>query len=222
MSSLWSHLYSTEALTFDRSAKQPLVQAPAEIKEPALLRKLTAAGAQSTLSPVRRTANKENAHAGPSSANRKPIMERVDEDGEGEEDEDGGEVHDQQRDADPRTYMGAVREQEVARQKARIVSQMARKEATANEERAERTSPRRAALAPATTLPASRETRVHDVVVPAKVKDGRASLFEIFAKTLEDAIATVEAGGVFEARREWTSKRDCVNLAVTGPPLTTV
>jgi hypothetical protein len=135
-------------------------------------------------------------------------MERVDEDEEGEEDEDEGQVQDQQRDADPRTYMGAVREQEVARQKARIVSQMARKEATANEERAEhaeraeRASPRRAALAPATTLPASRETRVHDVVVPAKVKDGRASLFEIFAKTLEDAIATVEAGGVFEARRE--------------------
>jgi hypothetical protein len=63
---------------------------------------------------------------------------------------------------------------------------------------------------------------VHDVVVPAKVKDGRASLFEIFAKTLEDAIATVEGGGVFEARREWTSRRDCVNLAVIGPPLTTI
>jgi polo-like kinase 1 len=123
-------------------------------------------------------------------------MERVDEDAEEEEE------------VEPRGYEAAVRERELATQKARIVSQMAGQPPRTNvgEERERMSvSPRKMALAPATTLPPSRvEMEVHDMVAPAKTRDGRPSLFDTFAKTLENAIARVEAGEVF------TSPRKCL------------
>lgn len=86
------------------SARQPLVTAPTAIKEPSLLRKLTAAGAQATLSPVRRGVQK------------RASMEGLAE--EDEEEDEGVEV-----DHHGKPYEG--RDRELAVQKARIVSQMA-------------------------------------------------------------------------------------------------
>ncbi|WVN87353.1 uncharacterized protein L203_102531 [Cryptococcus depauperatus CBS 7841] len=94
-----------------KSARQPLVQAPAAIKEPSLLRKLSAAGAAATLSPAKRGhAGKENYDLG----KRHGGMERLGE--ENEEDEVSAEEQ-------PKINLG--RETEIAQQKARIVSQMA-------------------------------------------------------------------------------------------------
>lgn len=98
------------------SARQPLVQGPATIKDPGLLRKLTAAGAQSTLSPVRRRAGKEN--FGPQPSAVQPL-EKVGEEEEVEELQPAEALQ-------PR-YDQAVRDRQLASQKARIVSQMADK-----------------------------------------------------------------------------------------------
>ena len=148
------------------SARQPLVQAPAQIKEPSLLRKLTAAGAQSTLSPARRGPGKENASAGPSSGPKQPL-ERL-----GEEDEGGEEK-------DNKGYDAAVRERELATQKARIVSQMADH------------------LSPHRTVPTSRsiprDLAMNDDPIAGK-RDIRASLFDIFAQNLVNALAASTTG----------------------------
>ena len=157
------------------SARQPLVQAPAQIKEPSLLRKLTAAGAQSTLSPARRGPGKENASAGPSSGPKQPL-ERL-----GEEDEGGEEK-------DNKGYDAAVRERELATQKARIVSQMAATGvATVSTDH----------LSPHRTVPTSRsiprDLAMNDDPIAGK-RDIRASLFDIFAQNLVNALAASTTG----------------------------
>lgn len=99
------------------SARQPLVQAPAGVKEGSLLRKLAAAGAQSTLSPVRRAAQRvPPAVSGPGPSSRPPQMGNLVEE---EEEEDEGV------DAGSNGYVTGVRDRELAAQKARIVSEMA-------------------------------------------------------------------------------------------------
>jgi hypothetical protein len=155
------------------SARQPLVQALSQIKEPSLLRKLTAAGAQSTLSPVRRGPSKVNAAAGPSSE-RKP-MERLGEEDEGEEE---GEA---------RGYDAAVRDRELANQKARIVSQMAGAAPVSGT-----SSSSTGQLSPRKTIPVSRlaptnDARDHDPHVAKR--DPRTSLFDVFAQNLANALA---------------------------------
>jgi polo-like kinase 1 len=90
------------------SARQPLVQAPPTIKEGSLMRKLTAAGAQSTLSPVRRGILRNPPAP---SASRAPAIDEVAEEEEDEDEETPEVVHGRYR--------------ELAQQKARIVSQMA-------------------------------------------------------------------------------------------------
>lgn len=119
------------------SARQPLVQAPAGIKNGSLLRKLTEAGAQSTLSPVRRgTAPRmPSAVAGPGPSSRPPAMDNVVE----EEDEgvDAG--------SPPRSgYTAGVRDRELAQQKARIVSEMAAMRLNGSEKGSDRETERKA------------------------------------------------------------------------------
>ncbi|WWC57830.1 uncharacterized protein I303_100365 [Kwoniella dejecticola CBS 10117] len=189
------------------SARQPLVQASAPIKEPSLLRKLSAAGAASTLSPARRSAlGKENhggagagatAGPGPSSARKTTPMERV-----GEEEEEEEEVLvDQQK---QRGYDHAVRERGLANQKARIVSEMAgekhrhhgrQHEHQHDQPRQPSASPRKAnplgaattlprASAPASTLASSsgKDTAY------SKTRDYKSSLFEIIGQNLSNAL----------------------------------
>ncbi|KAK8845391.1 hypothetical protein IAR55_006104 [Kwoniella newhampshirensis] len=178
------------------SARQPLVQASAAIKEPSLLRKLSAAGAASTLSPARRTVTgKENGGAGPSSGRRHPAMERL---GEESEEED---LVDEAREV-PREQDRAVRERELATQKARIVSQMAGERHYHHQQnhvvdRAS-ASPRKAApLSSATTLPRAPTAapRVH-TLESGKTKNFKSNLFETFGQTLAYALemAQTEAG----------------------------
>jgi hypothetical protein len=127
-------------LTFS-SAKQPLVQAPAQIRESALLRKISAAGAHATLSPARR--RREN-----STPNR---MEMLDEESEEEN-------------VEPKGYDAGVRQREIASQKARIVSQMtARREQqrVCQDERSPRRRPvaGSSSLSPARTVHAPEQHR---------------------------------------------------------------
>ncbi|WRT63607.1 uncharacterized protein IL334_000530 [Kwoniella shivajii] len=177
------------------SARQPLVQASAPIKEPSLLRKLSAAGAASTLSPARRSAlGKENGVAGPSSARRHTAaMERV-----GEEEEEEEVMEDKA--GQHRGYDDAVRERGLANQKARIVSQMAgeREKLSTQQhhehhihQRQSSASPRKAApLGAATTLPRP------PVPLAASTKDGgygktkdfRSSLFDIVGQNLAEGL----------------------------------
>jgi phenylpyruvate tautomerase PptA (4-oxalocrotonate tautomerase family) len=155
-----------------RSARQPLVQAGAAIKEPSLLRKLTAAGAHATLSPARRTRGKENV-AGPSTRTH---MERV-----GEEDEDVEELFE---DVEPRGYEAGIRERELATQKARIVSQMTDRKARVAPEVEKRLSPRKP-LAPPRTVPIGEARRAAPVYKSREVK---VSLFELCGRNLEAAL----------------------------------
>ena len=165
------------------------MQAPTAIKEPSLLRKLTAAGAHATLSPARRTAGKENTGAGPSSRHMDRLWEEEEEDRE--EIVDGGKVG---------GYDAAVRERELATQKARIVSQMAKGQMDGG---AVGKSPRKVTggLSPAKTL-AVGETRRHD----GKMDEGKGSsgsLFETVARSLEDALS----GPHFTSPREFTQSQ---------------
>ncbi|ODN75912.1 hypothetical protein L202_05897 [Cryptococcus amylolentus CBS 6039] len=188
------------------SARQPLVQAPAGIKEPSLLRKLSAASAASTLSPARRgTAGKENHDLG-----RKPAaMERL-----GEESEEERAEEEQK----PRPG----RENELAAQKARIVSQMAAErqqyvealEKASEGGAAQRqmyegakarvaTAPRAAVPLSATlaqpTAPSSRAERstkpfygqstVAESSKPEKSRDYKTTLFETFGQNLTHGLA---------------------------------
>lgn len=118
------------------SARQPLVQAPAGIKNGSLLRKLTEAGAQSTLSPVRRgTAPRiPSSVAGPGPSSRPPAMDNV-----VEEEDEGVDA------GSPKRYTPAVRSRELEQQKARIVSEMAAMRLNGPEKGAEReVEPRKA------------------------------------------------------------------------------
>lgn len=198
------------------SARQPLIQASAAaIKEPSLLRKLSAAGAASTLSPVRKGAiGKENHELG----RRHTVMERV---GEGSEEEcDAEEVK-------PK-YNGITRESELAAQKARIVSQMAA-ERQLYTETMEKASERGAsgkrpvyqesrspvAAAPRGTLPLAATTAqptvstfttassdtvsksgnrytAYESSKPEKTRDFKTSLFETFGQNLSTALALAQ------------------------------
>ena len=153
-----------------RSARQPLVQASDQIKEPSLLRKLQAAGAHATLSPARRCP----AAAGPS----RRQMDRV---GEEEEEEE-------LRPEEETPYEAGIREKTLVDQKARIVSQMTPRK------KEYRDPPRQSAdggLVPAKTVQsASTETRR-----PAETgkEDAKmTSLFEIVGKTLDRAMDSPE------------------------------
>ncbi|KIR55150.1 PLK/PLK1 protein kinase [Cryptococcus gattii Ru294] len=198
------------------SARQPLIQASAAaIKEPSLLRKLSAAGAASTLSPVRKGAiGKENHELG----KRHTVMERV---GEGSQEEcDAEEVK-------PK-YNGITRESELAAQKARIVSQMAaeRQLYTETMEKASENgasgkrpvyqeSRSRVAAAPRGTLPLAATTAQPTVSTfttassdtasksgnrytayessrPEKTRDFKTSLFETFGQNLSTALALAQ------------------------------
>lgn len=163
------------------SAKQPLVQAPAVIRESALLRKLNAAGAHATLSPARR--GKENA-PGPSSRR----MEAV-----GEEDEEDQEVL---GDEPRKTYDAGVRQRELANQKARIVSQMTGRDRAGTD----RSSPRRSATTTPTggLHPAKRVAAASDAggrVHPAAL---RVSLFDATRHNLDKGL---EMGETFSTPR---------------------
>ncbi|WWD06083.1 hypothetical protein V865_004168 [Kwoniella europaea PYCC6329] len=171
------------------SARQPLVQASAPIKEPSLLRKLSAAGAASTLSPARKSAlGREQygvAGPGPSSARRHAgPMERV---GEEEEEEQEVEVLEPLRE---RGYDNAVRERGLANQKARIVSEMAgeRHRHKHHEQRLPSVSPKKAApLGSATTLP--RPPATASALTSSKTKDFKTSLFDVIGQNLANGLA---------------------------------
>lgn len=182
-----------------RSARKPLVRAPAAIKEPALLRKLSAAGAQSTLSPVRKTlTNKENARAGPSSARRR--MESVGEEGEEEEaEEQDGEDGSYQllgQNA-AKGYKPEGRERALANQKARIVSEMATKSVPSG------LSPRRTIQTARETLLLARPIPVKDTL-PNKTKSS-SSIFELYGSTLSDALDQAQTRAGFHSSGEITA-----------------
>lgn len=174
VSALLQYVHLASGTTTDASsAKQPLVQAPAAIRESALLRKLNAAGAHATLSPARR--GKENA-PGPSSRR----MEAV---GEEQEDEENEEVL---ADEPQRGYDAGVRQRELANQKARIVSQMTGRER--HHATAERSSPRRSATTtPTTELQPTRR------VGQAAASSARVSLFDVMGHNLDKALKMGEA-----------------------------
>ncbi|OCF44225.1 PLK/PLK1 protein kinase [Kwoniella heveanensis CBS 569] len=179
------------------SARQPLVQAPTAIKEPSLLRKLSAAGAASTLSPARKSGlGKENAPL-PSSARRRHAMERVGEEEEEEDQEVVDQQPEQQKDHDQ-----AVRARELATQKARIVSQMAGERHTLHTH-AERVvaSPRKAApLTTATTLPRApthASAAASSSKLPSKQREYSASLFETVEQNLSNGLLMSQSAGGF-------------------------
>lgn len=113
-------------------------------------------------------------------------------------------------------YDAAIRERELAAQKARIVSEMAANERrTAAEERQQRSSPRKQPLAPATTLPPSRSA----VPIPEKHPSSRSkptpvqpipspkeetSLFDTIAMVLVDAIAQSETSRGYRSPSEYS------------------
>ena len=114
------------------SAKQPLVQAPAQIREVALLRKISAAGAHATLSPARKR--------------REPTPNRMEDLHEESEEEN----------IQPNGYDAVLRQREIANQKARIVSQMtAKREHRVYQDESPRKQPvaEPSGLSPARTLP---------------------------------------------------------------------
>lgn len=119
-------------------------------------------------------------------------MERL---GEEEEEEDIEEIEDEEPFVDV-----AVRERELATQKARIVSQMAGVPMRGPE----RASPRRLALSAATTIPRavpSYEGRNHDSNPP--VFKPKMSLFDIYAQNLSNAMAMAATPTGFRAPREF-------------------
>ena len=195
------------------SAKQPLVRAPNAIREPALMRKLAAAGAQATLSPIRKPmSGKENAEAGPSRGRRR--MEPV-----GEEEEEPEE----EQAAVPRTQPSDTPD-EALYQKARVVTgnaaQFGRERDTADnvehmapgpEEQHFGHPPRKSSVHPqpsrksvAASPPrkAMAPTRVVSATAPpreSKQAKQRPSLFEIVAKNLTDAHHMAQTPGGFYA-----------------------
>ncbi|WWC85535.1 uncharacterized protein L201_000399 [Kwoniella dendrophila CBS 6074] len=202
------------------SARQPLVQASAPIKEPSLLRKLTAAGAASTLSPARRSTLGIENHGkelglggpGPSSARRHTNqMERLGEEEEEEEEEQLADEKPEQH--KERGYDHAVRERGLANQKARIVSEMAGEkhrhyhhqeqlDQQQDQHRQSSASPRKLAPlgqtislprapAPASTMASSK------AVGSSKIKDNTPSLFERVGFHLSHALSLVAEGRLY-------------------------
>lgn len=172
------------------SARQPLVQAPAAIKEPSLLRKLTAVGAQSTLSPVRRGTMRAppTAVTGPGPSSKAPEMDEVTE----EEDEEEPE-------SEPRRgYNVGVRDRELAAQKARIVSQMAGmrlsddpdKEPPKATPAASITPPRKAPLGEA-LVPQRQATAA---TAPAPRSSGRRINYDAFEHNLDSGLKSGATG----------------------------
>lgn len=185
------------------SARQPLVQAAAPIKEPSLLRKLSAAGAQSTLSPARRQAASAalSRRPPPGPATKAPIMDDV---AEEDEEHDGGD------EAEP--VNPVTRDREVAAQKARIVSQMAAmrlsdtEETRPREAREPRDEPRRerttSSVATSSKAPLGetisqphRRSKEPAPAKPLKAADP-LSLYELCERNLETgmALAATETG----------------------------
>lgn len=191
------------------SAKQPLVRAPNAIREPALMRKLAAAGAQATLSPVRKPmTGKENAEAGPSRGRRR--MDPV-----GEEDEE-----EEEEATKPKPQRREVTD-EALYQKARVVTGNAALLGRDRDDDLENldnmapgpdahfgqprrstaqplpprkslvASPPRKAMAPARMVPAPAPPRESRTAKP------RPSLFESVAHTLADALHVAQAPGGF-------------------------
>lgn len=142
------------------SARQPLVVAPPTVREPSLLRKLTAAGAQSTLSPVRRLPSE-----------RTPQRRPLDRLGEEEEDEH-------------------LRERELATQKARIVSAMALPHTrVVDSPRPPRTASVAATSLPS-RAPAMPEMRYNPPTSKGKERavEDRMGLFDVVAQNLDSAL----------------------------------
>ena len=197
LQSVKNPLVSFTSADLSRSARQPLVRAPTVIKEPSLLRKLSAAGAQSTLSPVRKPVGKENAKAGPSNGRRR--MEAVGEEGEEEEEEEdepkghGLEHRQPDNQANP-AFEAVIRERQLATQKARIVSQMA-------STRTRALSPRRTVAVPSARRP--EEAPVVKEVIPPRPKK---SLFEVCWANIDHGLqmASTRAG--------YRSSRTCSDL----------
>ncbi|WVR03341.1 hypothetical protein IAU60_000332 [Kwoniella sp. DSM 27419] len=184
-----------------KSARQPLVQASTAIKEPSLLRKMTAAGAASTLSPARRTAAGKENGAGPSTRRYSGAMECVEEDEE-------QEVLAEQPPEHQNRYNNAAREREVATQKARIVSQMAggRDHILGTSHPSERvepsTSPRKPVpLSAAATLPRVPQTTSLPTKLQGshsgKTRDYGTSLFERMGENLADGLAMSQTSAGF-------------------------
>jgi hypothetical protein len=174
------------------SAKQPLVRAPSAIKEPSLLRKLSAAGAQSTLSPVRKSAiPKENAIAGPSRP--RPRMEPV---GEASEEEDLSAM--------TRKKADSHRRELALQQKARILVDEKDRGSTPEPSAA----PQREPMARAKTV-VSREARERDHVdikptVPRETKAAkpRTGLLELVCRNLSFATEMAQTPRGFQSSCE--------------------
>lgn len=191
------------------SAKQPLVRAPNAIREPVLMRKLAAAGAQATLSPVRKPmSGKENAEAGPSRGRRR--MEPV-----GEEEEEPEE------EAVKPKLQGRDSPDEALYQKARVVTGNAAlfgrerdNEPDAVEDLAPIHPPRRSSVHPqpprksaAASPPRKAMAPARMIPAPAPPRESRptkqrVSLFETVARNLTDALHMAQTPGGFCAPSE--------------------
>ncbi|ORX33581.1 kinase-like domain-containing protein [Kockovaella imperatae] len=176
------------------SARQPLVQAPTQIKEPSLLRKLEAAGAHATLSPARRghASVKPGSSLGPNRRHMDRLGEEEAEEIMEEDEEDEGMPGPHEREGvhdDP-----LAREREVANQKARIVSGMTPRKATAARTTEARASPRRPMLAPAKTMSALSlgPPNGYDAKPSAPLAKPvqKTSLFDVIAQTLDTAMSS--------------------------------
>lgn len=186
------------------------MQTYTQIREPAILRKLSAAGAQATLSPARRAPLRANAEAGPSSARKR--MDRLQEEEEPIEEIADADDEPVQQQVAPRSYEAAVRERELAAQKARIVSQMATPVAVRKErmmsprKEHERASPRKPILTSARTVQAAAPTGTIDgrarapssypstdlpAAKPYRPVTSKSGLFDRIRRNLEHAVAMV-------------------------------
>nr|XP_019014240.1 PLK/PLK1 protein kinase [Kwoniella pini CBS 10737]OCF53021.1 PLK/PLK1 protein kinase [Kwoniella pini CBS 10737] len=161
------------------SARQPLVQASAPIKEPSLLRKLSAAGAASTLSPARRSALGKENHGG------------------------AEEVVEQQKE---RGYDHAVRERGLANQKARIVSEMAGEKRHHQHHDHQHIQQRQPSASPRKMNPLATATTLPRAPAPAptlassskstgytKTKDYKSSLFDVIGQNLSNGLTLAQS-----------------------------
>lgn len=134
-----------------------------------------------------------NAKPGPSRA----PMGQVQEEEEVLEEEE--EEQTEEEDLKQRGYDAGVRERELANQKARIVSQMAKERVDG--EPVERRTPRKLAAAPATVsaglspartveAPRREPTSSGTTGKMGQVASGRVSLFDVFADTLDRALSS--------------------------------
>ena len=123
--------------------------------------------------------------------------EGAEDDGGGDEEEE--EEQTEEEDLKQRGYDAGVRERELANQKARIVSQMAKERVDG--EPVERRTPRKLAAAPATVsaglspartveAPRREPTSSGTTGKMGQVASGRVSLFDVFADTLDRALSS--------------------------------